>query len=135
MAELRVVLLAALAGCSSSEAAPTSGLLPPAGWQALPSIAAAAKRAATESKIAVEGSEAWGDPARGCYGAWLAISGGRGNAAKMADDVVASISKLDGITLKEIVKPATGSDELTLGFERAPYRGHVRATLGTGGHI
>ena len=52
-----------------------SGLTPPAGWQALPEIATAVGAAARAEGVTVDGAEAWGEPAMGCYAAWVSLHG------------------------------------------------------------
>jgi len=86
------VAAVALAGCGRAGAAPeqTSGLTPPAGWQAMPTIAAAA-RAALGAGAEVEGAEAWGEPAMGCYAVWLAIRAS-GSAEAIGQQVVAGFT-------------------------------------------
>lgn len=142
MAVVRLVAAAALAmiGCRASEAGPGSGLTPPAGWQAMPSLATAATDAATAVKIKVDGAEAWGEPARGCFAAWLALTGGKGAPDKLADQLVASLSaepSLAGITVKDVVKPAAGATAgmMSLAFTHASYSGKLRAQLARDGHI
>jgi hypothetical protein len=148
---MRRVLLAIVAvlGCRASEAGPGSGLAPPAGWQAAPQLAAAASDAAKADGAAIEGSEAWADQARGCYGAWLAWRGGSGAPDQLADALILAVSSekaLDGIVVREVVKPTPGGNAgvLSFGFDRpapsgdsvaSPYRGTVRAQLTHDGHV
>lgn len=142
MAVVRLVALAAVAavGCRASEAGPSSGLAPPTGWKALPSLAAAASDAAKAKGVTVEGVEAWGDTARGCYGAWLAIAGNPASPDALAKQLVSSVTidpALAGITVRDTVnRPAgAGAESLSLAFERAPYRGRIRALLASSGKI
>ncbi|HEY5925906.1 MAG TPA: hypothetical protein VIV11_29665 [Kofleriaceae bacterium] len=133
-------LVLSLGACRSSEAGPTSGLTPPAGWQALPSLATAASEAAKSGGITVDGVEAWGEPARGCYAAWIALRGAGGAPDAMADQLVRSLSvepALLGILIRDVVKPAAGaaSGVLSLAFERGVYRGKLRATLAKDGKV
>ncbi|MCX5745253.1 MAG: hypothetical protein NT062_22480 [Proteobacteria bacterium] len=130
MARLRLAALA-LAGCASAASQPapptrTSGLGVPAGWQALPELATAVGTAARADGVVVEGSEAWGEPARGCYAAWIALRGSDA-ALGIVDDVLAGITR-EQITVSEVVRP-TGDGLLALAFARAPYRGTLRARL------
>ena len=140
MAELRLILIVALVACRSSEAGPSSGLTPPAGWTPLPALATAATEAAKTGKLAVDGVEAWGEPARGCYAAWFSVHGGGGAADAMADQLVRSLSvepTLMGILVGDVVKPAAGatSGVLSLTFARGVYRGKLRATLASEGKL
>ena len=137
MALLRL-MLASLAACSQAGAQPsaTSGLTPPAGWIAMPEIATAAATAAKGGGVTVDGAEAWGEPARGCYGVWLAL---RGEGAS-AEQVLAGLAG-QPITTRDVVKPETGDGIVALGFDttRAPgsavrgnYRGRLRARIAAG---
>jgi hypothetical protein len=148
MAQLRLIAalariaatttLATTASCTPSEAGPTSGLVAPAGWRALPEIASAASAAAAQAGIIVGGAEAWGDPARGCYGAWLSLRTGGGAPDAIADQIVTELQAepvLAGISVERVVKPAAGADAgvLSLAFVRPPYRGTLRAQIARGG--
>lgn len=146
MAELRlaalvaVVAVVALGACRSSEAGPGSGLTPPPGWTPLPALATAASDAAKSGGAIVDGVEAWGETARGCYATWIALHGSTGTADAVADLLVRSVSAepaLAGIVVRDVVKPAAGatSGVLSLSFERAMYRGTLRAMLGGGGKL
>lgn len=128
-------MLLALAACGSAGAQPeatgqTSGIAPPAGWQAMPPVAAAARTAAGASGVVVDGAEAWGEPAMGCYALWIALRGSGGGGA---EELTRQI--LDGLAAESImtteVKPATDG-VLALTLERAPYRGQLRARLDEG---
>jgi hypothetical protein len=129
---------AALAACGRAGAAPeqASGLLPPAGWQALPGIAAAA-RDALGPGIEVSGAEAWGEPAMGCYAVWLAIRAA-GGAEALAAQVVAGFTAMAGsgsgaaLTFKDVAAPSGDEGVLALAFERGDHRGRLRARLGGG---
>ncbi|HEY5944955.1 MAG TPA: hypothetical protein VIV40_05660 [Kofleriaceae bacterium] len=134
------LVVVALSACRSSEAGPGSGLTPPTGWAPLPSLATAANDAAKAGLLTVDGVEAWGEPARGCYAAWIALRGGGGAPDVMADQLVRSLSAepaLMGIVLRDVVKPAAGqaSGVLSLSFERMQYRGKLRATLASDGKL
>jgi hypothetical protein len=141
MAELRLIVLAlALAGtaCRASEAGPSSGLTPPAGWQPLPSLATAAGDTAKQAAIALEGAEAWGDPARGCYAAWLGLRGNAGAPLAISDALLASFAiDLPGVTVADVVKPVANADAgiVSLTFTRPPYHGRLRAQLAKSGAI
>lgn len=143
MAELRLILIAAVAACQASEATPVSGgsgLTAPAGWQALPLVAKAAGDAAKASGISVDGTEAWGETARGCYAMWIALHGGGRAPDAMADQLVLSVKSepaLLGLLVHDVAKPAAGakSGVLSLGFERGVYRGMLHASLVSDGHI
>ena len=84
MALLRLMLVT-LAACGQAGAQPsaTSGLKAPVGWIAIPEIATAVAAAAKTEGTTVDGAEAWGDPARGCYGVWLAIHGDGASAEQV----------------------------------------------------
>jgi hypothetical protein len=142
---LSVVLVGALAiavlgACRASEAGPGSGLTAPAGWKTLPSLQAAAHDAAKAGGFTVNATEAWGETARGCYGAWLSLATTAAGPAKLADELVQGIQNepaLAGIAITDVVKPAanTETDVLSLAFDRAPYRGKLRARLANDGHV
>jgi len=121
--------LALAAGCSPAGAQPStsSGLTPPAGWTELPEIAAAAAAALRADGVTLEGSEAWGEPARGCYAVWLALRGPHAAAAQVLAGLEAQ-----GITLADVVKPETADGIATARFEKAPYRGRLRARASAG---
>lgn len=127
----------ALAGCAAA-AQPTpapepvvaSGIAVPVGWQALPELATAVGHAARGDGVVVEGVEAWGEPGRGCYAAWIALRGGDGGNLLVADDVVAGLAA-EKIAISEVVKPA-GDGVMSFGFARLPYAGKLRARLERG---
>ncbi len=141
-------LAAAGAGCGRAGAAPdqASGLTPPAGWQALPPIAAAA-RAALGRGAAVDGAEAWGEPAMGCYAVWLAIRA-TGGAEALGQQVVAGFTAAaepraqpagsaapepaEKMIVQDIAAPTGEAGVLTLAFERGDHRGRLHARLGGG---
>ena len=139
MAQLRLIALAALVACRASEAAPTSGLTPPAGWKPLPELATAATDAAKHANVTVDAAEAWGEPARGCYAAWVAIRAGGGLPSSIADPMIASLSaELPGLVVADIVKPDAKTPVagvLSLSFTRPPYRGKLRAPIAKTGAI
>ena len=92
MAELRLIAMlaagATLGGTARADA-PRAEVTPPAGWRALPKVAAAISDGAKADGVTIEASLAWGDPARGCFATWLAL---RGSGAATADQVVASLA-------------------------------------------
>lgn len=159
MAELRLIALVLFAGaaCRSSDAGPapgsaagsaartsltslTSGITAPAGWHAMPEMARAASEVARGAKLRVEGAEAWGEPARGCYAAWIATGGAAGAPDVLADKMVASLSSakgLPGISVTEVVTPAknVGAGMLSLAFEAAGHHGRVEARIAKTGAI
>jgi hypothetical protein len=138
MADLRLIAAAAaLAGCGSAGAAPeqASGLTPPAGWQALPEVAAAAKAVIGAP---VEGAEAWGEPAMGCYAVWLALRAS-GGAEAIGAQVVAGFTAAGAgsgsgakLIVKDVAAPSGDEGVLALAFERGDHRGRLRARLGGG---
>lgn len=135
----------AITACRASEADTGSGLTPPEGWSAMPQLATAASGAVKQSGITVDGAEAWGEPARGCYAAYLALDGARGPAGVVAQQMVESLSAepaLAGIVIHDVVKPGDGEASasgeagvLELAFERAQYHGKLRAKLVGDGHV
>ena len=125
MALLRLIALLALAGPSCSgragaQPAPTtavSGVKPPAGWIALPSIA---------TRVGVPGAEAWGDTARGCYAVWFRIQG----AGATADAVLAGLAA-EQLTTSNLVKP-DGDGIVAASFTKGTYTGRLRARIADG---
>lgn len=110
----------ALFACSAAGA--DDRALPP-GWKPMPSIANAVAAASKADRV-----QAAGDPASGCYAVWLEVHGGKAEPAALADEILAGMT---GISVHDVVRP--GADGvMTLGFERAPYRGTLRATLAAG---
>jgi hypothetical protein len=136
MAQLRLIALAlALVGCRRSEAAPGSGLTAPAGWQPSAELARSAADAAKSDAVAVTGSEAWAEPARGCYGFWLMLHGAAGPIDVAADQLVASVSHA-GVAVSDVAKPPAGDrGVLGLAFAKAPYHGNLRAELAKTGEV
>jgi hypothetical protein len=129
MAQLRLIAFAiACAACGRSEAAP-SQLQAPAGWRSAPELAKAASDAAGSAATA---SEAWAEPARGCYAVWLALHGAAASSDAAADQLLAGVQKL-GVTARDIAKGKPG--ELAFGFDKSPYRGRMRALLATNGDV
>jgi len=128
MALLRLMLLA-LAACGQAGAQPsaTSGLTAPVGWIAIPEIATAAATAAKGDGVTIDGAEAWGDPARGCYGVWLALHGDGASA----EQVLAGLTT-EPITTTNVVKPESGDGLVAMSFTRGVYRGRLRARIAAG---
>jgi hypothetical protein len=141
MADVRLSLaaLAALAGCGRAGAAPeqASGLAAPAGWQVLPQVAAAAK-AALGAGAVIDGAEAWGEPAMGCYAVWLALRA-EGGAEAVGAQVVAGFTAVASgsgsgaqLVVRDVAAPSGDEGVLALAFERGEHRGRLRARLGGG---
>jgi len=102
-----------------------SGIAPPVGWTSLPEIATAVGAAARAEGVTVDGAEAWGEPAMGCYAAWVGLHGEGATSQQVMQGLEAA-----KLTLTDVVKPELGDDGLiTLAFERAPYRGHLRVRV------
>jgi hypothetical protein len=120
MALLRLALIA-LAGCSPAGAQPSaaSGITPPAGWQALPQLA---KQVADATKAT--GSEAWGEPARGCYAVWFTVTGSGANA----DAILAGLAA-EKIATSNVVTPESGDGMVAVSFTKASYAGRLRARI------
>jgi hypothetical protein len=125
---IAVVVIAACGQAKAEPAATHSGLTAPAGWQALPQLAEAISSAARETKIAVDGVDAWGETAMGCYATWLAMSGGDAAPDALADQVVAGLGAAK-LSVSDVVKPSSSGGTLSLRFERTPHRGRLRAEL------
>jgi hypothetical protein len=138
---------AAGAGCGQAGAAPeqVSGIAAPAGWEALPQVAAAAK-AALGARATVDGAEAWGEPAMGCYAVWLALRAD-GSAEAVGKQVMAGFTALaaggsessgsgsgagEPLVVRDVAAPEGDEGVLALAFERGEHRGRLRARLGGG---
>lgn len=135
-----LVALAMTTSCRASEADTGSGLTPPAGWQAMPSLASAAASAAKRDGITVDRVEAWGEPARGCYAAWLSVRGSGGAPDAIARQIVEGLSAepaLAGIVVRDVTEPAAGapSGVLALAFERGSYRGKLHVSVAKDGPL
>jgi hypothetical protein len=112
----------------------------PAGWKPLPAIASAVRAAATADGVAVDATDAWGEPARGCYSVSIelhgALHGAPADAPALADQVLASlpapITSPGGGELSELVRPSGPDGILAFRFASPPYRGRLRARLGRG---
>ena len=131
MADLRLIAVL-LVGCADAGAQPPApSPKPPAGWTAQPAIVTAAKDALGKTEI--DGIEAFGDPAMGCYSVWMAVRGS-GKATELADQVVKGLTEKQKrkVDIKDVVKPAADEGVLALTFESAPYKGRLRARFGKG---
>ena len=86
---IRLGVILALGACTLAGAQATermtehSGLTAPAGWRDLPELASRVGATLAERKLRLDGVEAWGEPARGCFGVWLAIRGDGATAAQV----------------------------------------------------
>jgi hypothetical protein len=130
MADLRLIAVLLVACADASAQPPAPRPKPPAGWTAQPAIVTAAKTAL--GKTTVDGIEAFGDPAMGCYSLWMAVRGS-GKATELADQVVKGLTETKRkVDIKDVVKPAADDGVLALTFESAPYKGRLRARLGKG---
>jgi hypothetical protein len=67
----------------------------------------------------------------GCYATWLVLSGGDAAPDALADQVIAGLGPTK-ISVSDVVKPSSAGGTLSLRFERAPYRGRLRAELAKG---
>jgi hypothetical protein len=147
MADLRLILsigaLGALAAtitaCAPADAQPPA-IEPPPGWTPQPAIAAAAKAAA--GKQTVDGVEAFGEPAMGCYMLWMSLRG-TGSAKDVAEQLIASLAKPAStdpkaakpqrtLAIDDVVKPTADTGVLSLAFTSPPYEGRMRVRLGGG---
>ncbi|MDX2090473.1 MAG: hypothetical protein SFX73_21625 [Kofleriaceae bacterium] len=133
MALLRVMVLS-LAACGHAGAEPpveqpvASGIAAPTGWEALPDVAKAVAAAARGPGVAVDGSEAWGERARGCYAMWLAMHGEGASATAILDGIAA-----EGITTRELVTPQNSTEGVvSFAFDKGVYKGHLRARIAAG---
>jgi hypothetical protein len=135
MADLRLSTLCAfaihLAPGDAGAQPPASGIKPPPGWTAQPAIATAAKDALGKKSV-VDGLEAFGDPAMGCYSVWMAVRGA-GSAKDLAEQLVKGLAGATRkVDIKDVVKPTTDEGLLALAFEAASVKGRLRARLGKG---
>jgi hypothetical protein len=125
-----VVLVACnAAGAEPGAAARRDPGAPPAGWKQLPAIATAVGAAARADGVTIDATDAWGEPALGCYAVWLALHGGTAGAPALADQVLGSFP---GGAISELTRPTDPDGVLAFTFARPPYRGRVRAQLGGG---
>jgi hypothetical protein len=126
----------------------------PEGWKPLLPVAAAVAAAAKADGVIVDGADAWGEPAMGCYAAALDLHSAHADdahkdAAALTEQVLAGLAAAGAPraggphspgpvadpgtwSTSDVVKPTGTSGVLALSFERAPYRGRVRARLGEG---
>ena len=78
--------------------------------------------------VTVDGTDAWGEPSIGCYGAWIKLHGGRASS----EEVMKGIDQAK-LAVRDIVQPELGEDGLVaVTFERAPYRGRLRVRAAGG---
>jgi hypothetical protein len=139
MADVRLIAaaIAVVAGCGPADAqnAP-SKIAPPAGWRAVPELATAMRDALGKS-VQVDGVDAWGETAMGCYGVRLEMRA-TGGADGIANHVLAGLttpakgSTAPVVAVRDVVKPSANNGVLSLAFERTPYRGRLRARIGGG---
>jgi hypothetical protein len=124
---LAVVGLGALAACGQAGAQPTSpsnvasGITAPAGWATLPELAQGVRDATKANGVTVEGVEAWGETARGCYAVWFQLAGTGANA----DAVIAGLAA-EKLATSNVVRPESGDGVTALTFARSPYTGRLR---------
>lgn len=134
MAHLRLIAIALViaacgrAGAQGSGGTIASGITPPAGWTALPDVARATGAAAKAEGVTVA-SEAWGEPARGCYAVWLRLDGSGASADQVLDGIAS-----EKLEIKDLVKPTAedGQGILSLAFARPGYTGRLRARIASG---
>lgn len=142
MARFRLSLVALLAAGSGgacgqagaqASAAAASGISAPAGWQVLPEMARAVGDAAKADGVTVAGTEAWGEPARGCYAVWIRLTG----IGASVEQVLAGLAS-EKLETKDILKPtsegnaADGLGIVALAFAKPPYAGRLRARIESG---
>lgn len=131
MADLRLIALCAFACTDAGAQPPAAGIKAPPGWTAQPAIVAAA-RDALGKKTVVDGLEAFGEPAMGCYSVWMAVRGS-GSAKDLAEQLVKGLAgEARKVEIKDVVKPTADDGVLAFTFEAAPYKGRLRARLGKG---
>lgn len=128
MALLRLAAIA-LAACGQAGAQPaaTSGIKPPAGWQALPELAGSVAKATAAPGVTLDGAEAWGETARGCYAVWFGLHG----AGATADAVLAGLAA-EKLATTNVVKPESGDGIVSLAFAKPPYTGRLRVRTAGG---
>jgi hypothetical protein len=133
MANVRLIALAAMlaVGCSRADAEPP-GIAVPKTWEKLPALAEAARGALViNPKIEILSVDGWGERAMGCYAVRLDIRG-PGSAAAIAEQILTGIAADATIKVRDLQKPPAGAGVLSLGFEKAAYRGRLRAQIGPG---
>ena len=123
MALLRLALIgAALGACGQAGAQPTapanapSGITAPTGWAGLPELAQAVRDATKAEGVTVDGVEAWGETARGCYAVWFALAGSGANA----DAVIAGLAA-EKLATSNVVKPESGDGITAVTFASTPH--------------
>lgn len=92
----------------------------------MPDIARAAGEATKADGVIVAGTEAWGDPARGCYAVWLRLEGTGASAEKVLTGITS-----ERLETRDVVKPASedGLGIIALAFSKPPYEGRFRARV------
>ena len=116
-----------LAACGPAGAQPTaptnapSGITAPAGWSALPELAKSVADATKAEGVTVDGVEAWGETARGCYAVWLSLAGSGANA----DAVIAGLAA-EKLATSSVVKPEATDGVTSLAFAKPPHTGRLR---------
>lgn len=89
----------------------------------------------TTDLVAVVASEAWSEPASGCYALWLRVLAPPAGADLAARQLVASIEDA-GFAVRDVsVPPAGRGGVLKLGFATLLYRGLMRAVLAGDGEL
>ncbi len=128
MALLRLGFLA-LAACARAGAQPSvaSGLKVPPGWQVLPELATSVGEATKTEGVMVDGVEAWGETARGCYAVWFVLHGTHASA----EAVLAGLASAQLVT-SNVVTPESGAGLVAATFTRPPYTGRLRARASDG---
>lgn len=130
MALLRLALIgsiAAVGACGQAGAQPTappvapSGITTPTGWAELPELAKTVRDATKADGVTVEGVEAWGETARGCYAVWFALAGSGANA----DAVIAGLAA-EKLATSNVVKPESGDGVTAVTFANPRYTGRLR---------
>lgn len=117
-----------LAGAQATERMTEhSGLTAPAGWRDLPELASRVGASLAERELRLDGVEAWGEPARGCFGVWLAIRGDGATAAQ----VLAGLAAED-ITTTDVVTPPGAAGVVTATFAKGAHHGRLRARVAAG---
>ncbi len=122
MALLRLAVIA-LCACGQAGAQPSapSGITAPTGWVVLPELATSVRDATKATGVTVEGAEAWGETARGCYAVWFRIAGAGANAEAVLTGLAA-----EKLATSDVVKPASGDGVTAMAFAKPPYTGRLR---------
>ena len=87
----------------------------------LPELAAAVRDATKADGVTVDGVEAWGETARGCYAVWFRLAG----AKAKADAVIAGLAA-ENVATSNVVKPESGDGVMAVTFAKPPYTGRLR---------